>query len=128
MYSLVDDVVAYPEFIPWCGGVDVLERGAERSTVRLLIDYRGLRHHFTTTNEHLPGHAIRLTLVDGPFRHLDGEWRFTPLMEDACKVELELHYEFKSSALEKLVGPVFSHIANSFVDAFIRRAESRFAS
>lgn len=126
MYALVDDVESYPQFLPWCGEATLLERSEGRTVARLLIDYRGVRHHFTTANEHLPGESIRITLLDGPFRSLDGEWRFTPLLSDACKVELEMHYQFKSGILEKLVGPVFSHIANSLVDAFTRRAEVLF--
>jgi ribosome-associated toxin RatA of RatAB toxin-antitoxin module len=45
------------------------------------------------------------------------------LSEDACKVEFRLHYTFSHKILEKLVGPVFFIIANSFVDAFVQRAE-----
>jgi ribosome-associated toxin RatA of RatAB toxin-antitoxin module len=54
---------------------------------------------------------------------LDGTWRFTPLAVQACRVDFRLHYEFSSKLLEKLVGPVFSHIANTLVDAFLQRAE-----
>jgi ribosome-associated toxin RatA of RatAB toxin-antitoxin module len=128
MYALVEGIEAYPQFIPWCGNAQMLERVENRSTARLLIDYRGVRHHFTTANEHQPSERIRISLVDGPFRRLDGEWRFSPLLADACKVELDLHYEFKTGALERLVGPVFAHIANSFVDAFTKRAEMLYSS
>jgi ribosome-associated toxin RatA of RatAB toxin-antitoxin module len=58
---------------------------------------------------------------------LHGEWRFTTLAEDACKVEFELAYEFTTHLLERVVGPVFGHIANTFIDAFVRRAESVYA-
>ena len=70
------------------------------------------------------GESIVITLVDGPFRHLHGEWRFRPLAEAASKVELELAYEFASGLLERAVGPVFDHIASTFVGAFVTRAES----
>lgn len=66
---------------------------------------------------------MEMELVDGPFKHLDGQWRFTALRPDACKIEFDLHYEFSSKLLEHLIGPVFSKIANSFVDAFCERAE-----
>lgn len=66
---------------------------------------------------------IEMKLLDGPFEHLDGQWRFVSLSEDACKVEFRLHYTFSHKILEKLVGPVFFIIANSFVDAFVQRAE-----
>jgi ribosome-associated toxin RatA of RatAB toxin-antitoxin module len=70
-----------------------------------------------------PPHEINMALRDGPFRHLDGSWRFIPLSESACKIEFRLHYEFSSKVLEKLVGPVFHYIASSLVDAFTHRAE-----
>ena len=63
-----------------------------------------------------------IRLVDGPFRRLEGSWRFRSLAENACKIEFRLHYEFSSKVFEKVIGPVFSHIANTFVDAFVRRA------
>ncbi len=68
--------------------------------------------------------SIIMVLVDGPFRILDGQWIFKPLNPDSCKIEFRLHYEFSSKLLEKLLGPAFGHIANSLVDAFLKRAES----
>ncbi len=65
-----------------------------------------------------------VTLNDGPFRRLHGEWRFRELAAAACKVEFELAYEFSTHLLEAVVGPVFSHIANTFIDAFVRRAQA----
>ena len=66
--------------------------------------------------------------VDGPFRHLEGVWRFVPLADDACTIEFKLHYEFSSHLLEKIIAPVFSHIANTFVDAFVTRADILYAA
>ena len=126
MFDLVDDVLAYPAFLPWCGGSEVLEEHENGKTARVDIDYHGVKAHFTTANENRPPEVIVVTLRDGPFRHLHGEWRFTALAEDACKVEFELAYEFTTHLLERVVGPVFNHIANTFVDAFVRRAEQRY--
>lgn len=122
MYTLVDAVERYAEFLPWCGGttVHLREPGRVRATVQ--IAFRGVRHAFSTENTSIPEKRIDIRLVDGPFRHLDGSWAFTPLGDTACKVHLRLHYEFSSRVLEKLVGPVFDHIAGSFVDAFVIRA------
>jgi len=123
MFALVDDIGRYPEFLPWCGGAQVLETHAGGKTARVDIDYHGVRAHFTTDNANAPPASIVVTLKDGPFRHLHGEWKFTTLAEDACKVEFVLAYEFTTHLLEKVVGPVFGHIANTFIDAFVRRAE-----
>ncbi len=124
MFALVDRVEDYPAFLPWCGGVDVQERTAEKLVAAIRISYHGVKQSFTTENTNTPPTRMQMTLVEGPFRHLNGTWQFTPLREDACKIEFELHYEFSSKLLEKLIGPVFSKIADSFVDSFCRRAEA----
>jgi ribosome-associated toxin RatA of RatAB toxin-antitoxin module len=128
MFELVDRVELYPEFLPWCGGASVLSRGDNRKTARIDIDYHGVRTSFTTDNSNQAPESIVVTLNDGPFRHLHGEWGFTALGEHGCKVEFELAYEFATSLLDKVIGPVFSHIANTFIDAFVRRAESVYAA
>lgn len=122
MFDLVDDVESYPEFLPWCGGGEVRERSELRTLATLHVNYHGIKTHFSTANlKERPG-LMKMRLMEGPFRHLDGEWRFTPLGTTACKIEFRLHYEFSSHLLEKVLGPVFNHIANTFVDAFVKRA------
>ena len=123
MFALVRDVQDYPRFLPWCSGatIDSMEGMIVRATLH--IDYHGVRTHFSTENTHHPPENIEMQLVHGPFKHLHGTWHFTALGESACKVQLQLVYEFSNRILEKLVGPVFSYIANSLVDAFVRRAE-----
>jgi len=127
MFTLVDDVAHYPEFLPWCGGSEVLETHPGGQTARLDINYHGVRAHFTTENVNVPAESITVTLRDGPFRHLHGEWTFRALTPAACKIELALAWEFKTHVLESIVGPIFNHIANTFIDAFVRRAEVVYA-
>ncbi|MBL8437671.1 MAG: type II toxin-antitoxin system RatA family toxin [Zoogloeaceae bacterium] len=123
MFELVDQVERYPEFLPWCGGTEVLARTASMTGARIHINYHGIKAHFATENDKHPPNRMSIRLTEGPFRHLDGMWQFTPLGETACKIEFQLNYEFASKLLEKAVGPVFSHIANTFVDSFVKRAE-----
>jgi len=124
MFALVDAVERYPEFLPWCGGSSVAYRDDHTTRATIQISYRGIRQSFTTENTKVPPQAMSVKLVEGPFRTLDGDWRFMPLAEHACKIEFRLRYEFSSRLLEKLVGPVFNYIANTMVDAFVRRAET----
>jgi ribosome-associated toxin RatA of RatAB toxin-antitoxin module len=124
MFELVDRVEEYPQFLPWCGGAKVLEQSDGRKTARIDIDYHGVRAHFTTDNVNRPPESIVITLRDGPFRHLHGEWRFRALGDAGCKVEFELAYEFATQLLDKAIGPVFGHIARTFIDAFVKRAEA----
>lgn len=122
MYALVDDVENYPLFLPWCGATEVLDQMEGVIRAAIAIEFRGISQRFTTENRRQPPELIEMKLVDGPFRHLDGSWRFKPLGNEACKIEFRLHYEFSSALLDKLIGPVFHYIANSFVDAFVKRA------
>ena len=123
MFVLVERSDDYPLFLPWCAGAQALERDGERVVVRVDIDFHGVRAHFTTANRNSPPESIVMQLRDGPFRRLEGTWRFRELAATACKVEFDLDYEFSSAALAHVVGPVFSYIADSFVDAFVKRAE-----
>lgn len=123
MFSLVDAVEAYPEFLPWCGGARVIHRDEWVTRATLQIAYRGIRQSFTTENAKRAPEEMQVHLVEGPFRSLDGVWRFMALGPGGCKVEFRLCYEFSSKLLEKLIGPVFDQIARSLVDAFVKRAD-----
>ena len=124
MFELVAKVSDYPKFMPWCGGAreEPADDGRVRATVK--IDYHGVKSGFTTLNRNQPPDSIAMQFVEGPFSSLDGLWRFTTLATDACKVEFSLNYEFAGGILGKLVAPVFDFIANSFIDAFAKRAEA----
>ena len=124
MFELVDSIERYAEFLPWCEGAHTLETRENGKTARIDINYHGVRAHFTTDNANRPPEAIVITLKDGPFKHLHGEWRFRALAADASKVEFELQWEFSTGLMETVVGPVFNHIASTFIDAFVRRAET----
>jgi ribosome-associated toxin RatA of RatAB toxin-antitoxin module len=128
MFKLVDSVEDYPKFLPWCGGssVDAMDGEIMHATVH--IDYHHIKQSFSTRNSRSIPSRIDIALVNGPFRHLDGEWLFIALTPTACKIDFRLHYEFSSKLLEKLVGPVFHYIADSFVDAFIHRADKVYAT
>ena len=125
MYELVTAVPDYPKFLPWCERAEVLETHPGGMTARLHLHYAGVRHAFTTRNEHAPDTSVVVALVDGPFSQLDGTWNFIRLGSggNACKIEFDMAYAFASTALEVVVSPVFDKIANTFVDSFVRRAE-----
>ena len=124
MFALVDDVEKYPEFLPWCNATEVSFRDAHITRATIHINYRGISQSFTTENAKEPPRLMLIRLVEGPFKTLEGSWRFTELSAAGSKVELSLRYEFAGRLLEKLVGPVFGFIANNLVDAFVKRAQS----
>jgi ribosome-associated toxin RatA of RatAB toxin-antitoxin module len=123
MFELVDRVEDYPKFLPWCGGTELLERSDSKTAARIHISYHGLKAHFATENTKEAPRQMSIRLREGPFRSMDGGWRFTSLGDTACKVEFRLQYEFSSKILEKALGPVFHHIANTFVESFVKRAQ-----
>jgi ribosome-associated toxin RatA of RatAB toxin-antitoxin module len=126
MFQLVDEVPRYPDFLPWCGGAEELSRDGDTVRASVAIAHSGINKRFTTLNRLQHGKMIEMQLVDGPFKHLHGFWRFEALSDTACKVSLDLEYEFSSKLLGLAVGPVFSQIANSLVDAFVARAEHQY--
>ncbi len=124
MFKLIDDIEAYPDFLPWCGKATEIERDERNVEASILISHSGLNKEFTTKNSNTTFEKIEMQLVNGPFKNLDGVWLFEPLGDAACKVSLNLEFEFSSKIVSASLGPVFSKIANSLVDAFIKRAES----
>jgi ribosome-associated toxin RatA of RatAB toxin-antitoxin module len=123
MYTLVNDVERYPQFLPWCSGTQVEHRDPAVTRAAISVDYRGFKTSFRTENLTRPPELIEIRLVSGPFRNLDGTWRFVALSAAACRIDFRLHYEFSSRLLERPAAPVFGYIANSLVDAFVKRAE-----
>jgi ribosome-associated toxin RatA of RatAB toxin-antitoxin module len=123
MFDLVDRVSDYPEFLPWCGGAEELSRDNDEVKASVTISHSGINKAFTTCNRLQKNKMIEMELVNGPFKHLHGFWRFETLSDNACKVSLDLEYEFSSKLLGMAVGPVFNQIANSMVDSFCLRAD-----
>jgi ribosome-associated toxin RatA of RatAB toxin-antitoxin module len=124
MFKLVDDVEHYPLFLPWCESVDVHQRTETLTAATLHLNYHGIKANFSTENDKMFPTLMTIRLHEGMFRNLDGTWRFTPLGETACKAEFKLHYEFANKVVEKAIGPVFNVIANTFIDSFVKRAQT----
>lgn len=123
MYQLINDVNAYPNFVPDCADSKIIEQTENSMTAALLVAKGGLKKWFTTKNTLTPSNKVELKLVDGPFKQLIGQWQLTELSEQACKVELRLDYEFSNKMIELAFGKVFTHLANNMVQAFINRAK-----
>lgn len=124
MFKLIDNIEEYSEFLPWCGKATEIFRDKNTVEASLLISHSGLNKEFTTQNKNTAFNKIEMHLVNGPFKNLEGVWLFEPLGESACKVSLNLEFEFSSKLISISLGPVFSKIANNLVDAFIKRADT----
>ena len=123
MYAIVNAVDEYPKFLPWCAEAKILQQTDRMMEASILMQKGKLNHSFTTRNTLTPDRQIHMELVDGPFKHLSGDWIFTELSDSASKIELNLNFEFSSRVVSLLIGPVFTQIANSLVDAFCQRAQ-----
>ena len=128
MFGLVDDVAAYPEFLPWCHSAEVHSRSDEVVEATLELQKGAISKKFTTRNARREFEAIDLALVGGPFKHLRGGWRFNDLGDAGSKVSLDLEFEFESRLTDMVFGTFFEEICNSLVDAFSRRAAVVFGS
>jgi ribosome-associated toxin RatA of RatAB toxin-antitoxin module len=128
MYQLVDDINHYPEFLPWCYEAEEHKRTPDSVEASLTLEWNGLYKSFTTRNRLEPHHLIEMRLVDGPFKRLEGFWKFAPLMKDGveqgCKVELSLEFEFLNPMVSMMFSSVFEKISQEMVGCFIERAKS----
>ena len=124
IYALIEDIESYPAFLPWCRGASVQSRTAQRTVATLRVGLRGIKQSFTTENLNTPGRDIEMRLVEGPFKRFSAHWRLTPLGAHAARVEFTMAYEFSSRVLARMLEPLFGQIANTMVDAFVRRADA----
>jgi len=124
MFQLVDDIAAYPEFLPWCGGAEEHNRDENNVQASVTIQKGSINKSFTTQNRLNKPQSIELTLVDGPFKELRGEWRFESLSGKGCKVNFNLDFKFSNRIVGMAVGPIFNQVANTFVDSFVERAKA----
>lgn len=122
MYDLVNDVSSYPKFVPDCLDVKVMSQTDTELKASVQIGKASIGKWFTTHNKMQADREVEINLVDGPFKRLTGLWQFIPLDEEACKVVLDLEFEFSSKLVEIAFGSIFNHMANNMVKAFTQRA------
>lgn len=123
LYDLVNDVSRYSEFLPWCSGATILNQGETSMRARVEIAKGGLSQHFVTRNILTPGQTIEMNLEEGPFSQLHGVWTFKALSDKACKISLDLSFDYSGPIVRATLGPLFNQAANTLVDAFCQRAK-----
>ncbi len=122
MYQLVNDVEKYSEFLPWCTESRILQQDADEVHAMLVLSGGGFQKSFTTCNRLQQNKMIEIRLVDGPFRHLEGFWRFETVAKNKCRVVLDLEFEFSNKLLALAFGPIFHQVVTTLIDAFHKRA------
>lgn len=124
MFDLVNDIESYPKFLPWCSSSRIILRKDDYLDAELTIAKGGFKKSFSTRNIADPGCRLTVSLLDGPFSHLEGVWNFMPLREDASKISLDLEFEMPSVLASMAFGAVFNQICNTMVASFTGRAKS----
>jgi ribosome-associated toxin RatA of RatAB toxin-antitoxin module len=123
MYCLVNDVASYPQFMDGCSSVDIIEHTDELMRATLYLKKAGMEVSFTTCNQLVADTSIEMCLQDGPFKTFNGLWQFKALSDSACKLTLDLEFEFKSRTLAKLATGMFSGVSSNLVDSLCKRAD-----
>ena len=122
MFELVNTIEDYPRFLPWCSRSHIISRTDVEVVAELEIAWKGVHKSFTTRNILTPSTQMDIKLINGPLKHMEGIWLFTALNENACKVELDLEFEFAGGFIDRFFQPIFQGIANSMVDTFCKGA------
>lgn len=122
VYALVNDIGHYPAFLPWCAHAEIVSKSETEAVARIDIAARGRRETLVTRNRLTPTSAIALEMVEGPFRRFEGRWRFTPLGDAGCRVDLEVSFELANRLAGAIAVPFIHRIADRLVDAFAARA------
>jgi len=122
LFDVIEAAERYPDFLPWCAGATIISRDDTEVCADIRMRYGGVGFELRTRNPKCrPGH-MAIHLEHGPFRRFEGEWRLQVLDAQACKVDFLLDYDFDSTLMTRVAGPVFDRIANTLVDAFVARA------
>ncbi len=124
LFKLINDIEAYPQFVPWCTRAGVESRTASEIVATLGVR-RGLLHtEFTTRNTLAPEHRVTMEHVRGPFKLLQGLWTLTPIGDAGTRIELHMRFAFANPLTAAVFEPMFEHTAGSLVDAFVARART----
>ncbi len=123
MYVLVNDIESYPTFLPWCTAAKILSQQEERLTATLSLALGKIKQSFTTENIMQDGAQIEMRLIEGPFKHLNGYWKFNLEDEESCQIQLHMHFEFKNKIIKHTLGKAFYKVMDSLVESFVQRAQ-----
>lgn len=123
VFAVVEDIPAYPQFLPWCGGARILSRTEQELTAEIDVVYGSVRKSFSSRNRFRRDQAMDMRLVNGPFRVLEGLWRFDPA-GSGTQITFDLQFDFSNPLVAMVMGPVFRHASESMVSAFVKRSHA----
>jgi ribosome-associated toxin RatA of RatAB toxin-antitoxin module len=124
IFDLIEAAEHYPQFLPWCTGVTILERSDDWVAARLDFSYLKLRFGFQTRNPKRRPEWLRVQLVEGPFKHFRGDWSLTPIGRSGCRVSITITFEVADGYFDSLAAPAVNSVTRAMVDAFVKRADA----
>lgn len=124
MFSLVNDVAAYSEFLPWCETSKIISSDSDTIHASITVASHGIKKTFSTCNRLQQDKMIEISLLDGPFKHLHGFWRFDDLDGKGSRIAIDMEFEFAGKLLDFMIGPIFHQAIHSLIDAFCKRARN----
>ena len=124
MYDLVMDIEAYPAFVPWVCGAEILEMKDNELSAELTMDLAGTKHKFQTIDYFMPHKLVEIRLLSGPFKFLESVWTFEHIDENSCEVHFSIEFEFKNMMLDLVASPIFGVACKTMVNTFEKRARS----
>ena len=122
MYMLVNDIESYPNFLPWCTNSTIKNYGDNELVASISISIGKIKKIFVTKNTMQQDSSISMELIEGPFKKLNGQWKFKNNLDSGSTVSLEMQFEFKNKLLRYTFCTAFKKITDSLVNAFIERA------
>lgn len=123
MFQLVNDYKRYPEFVPGCIATRSIDQQQDELIGELTISKAGIQQTFSTHNKLSPYQTIDMQLVDGPFKFLQGQWRFDEIDEQSCQISLNLSFEFSNPLMSFAFGKIFTELTSRMIEAFKQRAK-----
>ena len=125
IFALINNVEDYHKFLPWCSDSKIISDTNNKMAAEIEISKNFVNWKFSTENTYSLNKRIDIKLIDGPFNHLEGYWKFKKLDNYNTTVELYLEYKFDSRIIELSIKPIFSKIMSSILDSFISEAFKR---
>ena len=126
LYDLVSDIEDYPNFLPWCVGLRVINRDDGVIRADMVVGFKLLREKFTSKVNLTPKKRIDVQYLNGPFRYLENRWLFIE-KDGGCEIDFFIDFEFRSLLLRKVMEPLFHEAVRRMVRAFESRATQKFS-
>ena len=127
IYDLINDIESYPKFLRRCSDAYIDQSHSDGYTATLVFQIGAIKKEVVTRNTVTPHSEIKLELVSGPFKTFNGKWMLTPVGSNACRVDLNVNYDFSSKLLAKTLGPFFNTLQKTMIDGFCKEAERKFS-